>query len=115
VIYGGGDMGVGVPGGGVPGRGEDLPVDTAQLRSHAQRIAAVQARFDAARTAGAYIAGNHAAYGLLSGWTSAVLAGRHARQDELIADVEENLSLIADGLRGTADRYDGARGRPRGR
>src|SRR3712207_9165769 len=37
---------------------------------------------------------------------SGILEGRHVRQDELIAYVEENLRLAADALRQTSDDYD---------
>jgi hypothetical protein len=81
-------------------------VDTAQVRDHAQNVTSVEERFEAVRTASAHIAGNDEAYGLLCGWIAGVLEGRHLRQDELIAYVRENLSLVVDGLRRTAERYD---------
>lgn len=55
-----------------------------------------------------HISQNDAAYGLLCGWIAGVLESRHVRQDELIAYVEENLSLAVDALRRTADGYDAA-------
>jgi hypothetical protein len=81
-------------------------VDTEQLRAHARNVEALAARFEAVRSASAHIARDESAYGLLCGWIAGVLEGRHARQVELIAYVEENLSMVAERLRGTADRYD---------
>ena len=79
-----------------------------QLRAHAHNVDAVAARFDAIKTASAHVAQNDAAYGFLCGWIAAVLEGRHNRQDELIAYVEENLALVSLRLRGLADHFDGA-------
>lgn len=82
-------------------------VDTDELRTHARNIDTINARFGAVKAASAHIAQNDAAYGLLCGWMSAILEGRHTRQDELIAYAEENLTLVARQLRKTADGYDG--------
>jgi hypothetical protein len=83
-------------------------VETEELRAHARNITALRDQFGAVKAASAHIARNDAAYGLLCGWIAGVLEDRHVRQDELIAYVEENLSLAAEGLRLTADRYDAA-------
>jgi hypothetical protein len=83
-------------------------VETEQLRAHAANLEELVARFDAVKNASAYIAGDAAAYGLLCGWMAAVLESRHTEQDELLAYVQENLSLAAEGLYGTADNYDAA-------
>ncbi|MFJ8581096.1 type VII secretion target [Micromonospora sp. NPDC093277] len=84
--------------------------DTEQIRAHASSIEELRSRFEAVRGASAHIAQDDQAYGLLCGWISAILEGRHTRQDELVAYVEENLRLVADGLRRTADSYDGTDG-----
>jgi hypothetical protein len=80
--------------------------DPDQIRSHAAKVEAVAARFAAVKGASAHIIANDAAYGLLCGWISGVLEGRHHRQDELLAYVEENLRLSADALRRTAEGYE---------
>jgi hypothetical protein len=80
-------------------------VDIDQIRAHARAVEAIRARFEAVKTASAHIAQDDQAYGLLCGWISAVLEGRHTRQDELFADVEENLVLVAEELNLTADEY----------
>lgn len=81
-------------------------VDTEQIRQHALHIDGLRARFGAVKAASAHITRNDAAYGLLCGWISGVLEGRHGRQDELIAHLEKNLSLVSEALRRTADNYD---------
>jgi excreted virulence factor EspC (type VII ESX diderm) len=81
-------------------------VDPEQLRAHAANVEAIRARFEAVKSASAHIARNDQAYGLLCGWIAGVLEDRHTRQDELIAYVEENLSLVADSLRSAAERYE---------
>lgn len=98
------DPGV-APGPAHPG-GDGLTVDPEQIRAHASHVAELAARFAAVKQASAHIAQDDSAYGLLCGWIAAILEGRHVRQDELIAMMEENLSLVADGLRATADEYE---------
>ncbi|MFD2767101.1 hypothetical protein [Micromonospora eburnea] len=81
--------------------------DPEQIRAHAAAIEALRSRFEAVRGASTHIAQDDQAYGLLCGWISAILEDRHVRQDELVAYVDENLRLVADGLRRTADNYGG--------
>ncbi|GAB3458917.1 type VII secretion target [Actinophytocola sediminis] len=81
-------------------------VDIQQLRTHAQHVQAVQQRFAAVQSASSQIAQNDQAYGLLCGWISGVLEGRHQKQDELLAYVAENLDLVSQELALTADAYD---------
>ncbi|WBB65960.1 hypothetical protein [Micromonospora sp. WMMD812] len=87
---------------------DGFAVDAEQIRAHARNIEALRARFGAVKAASAHITQDDAAYGLLCGWIAGVLEGRHTRQDELIAYVEENLSLVVKGLGTTADNYDNA-------
>ncbi|MET0132487.1 MAG: type VII secretion target [Kibdelosporangium sp.] len=85
---------------------DGFTVDTDQIRTHAVNVEAVLARFDAVRAASSHIAQDDQAYGLLCGWISGALEGKHTRQDELIAKVAENLRLVAAGLRASAEMYD---------
>jgi hypothetical protein len=85
--------------------GEGYRVDPEQLRRHAVNVEAVAARFGAVRAASGHIAQDDQAYGVLCGWISAVLEGRHTRQDELVEFVAENLKLAAASLRAAADSY----------
>jgi hypothetical protein len=80
--------------------------DVEQIRAHAKNLETLRQRFDAVKAASSHIAQDDQAYGLLCGWIAGLLEGRHNRQDELIAYVEENLSLAAKSLRDTADDYE---------
>jgi hypothetical protein len=79
--------------------------NTHQIRTHAGHIDEVRARFDAVKAASANIAQDDAAYGLLCGWIAGILEGRHRRQDELLAYVQENLALSIEALNNTAQAY----------
>jgi hypothetical protein len=85
---------------------EGFTVDAEQVRRHAQRIEALRDRFDAVKAASAHIAGDDDAYGVLCRWMVWILEERHARQDELIAYAQENLSLAAESLRAAARQYE---------
>ncbi len=85
---------------------DDYTVDVEQLRAHATNIESLKERFAAVKAASTHIAQDDQAYGLLCGWISAILEGRHQKQDELVAYVEENLALVAKSLRDTADDYE---------
>lgn len=84
---------------------ELFDVDVEQLRAHARNVDAVRARFEAVKAASANIAQDDQAYGLLCGWISGILEGKHARQDGLIAQVEKNLDLVVRTLHLSADDY----------
>jgi hypothetical protein len=81
-------------------------VDIEQLRAHARNVEAIRARFAAVKSASAHIAQDDQAYGLLCGWIAGVLEGRHTKQDELIAYVEESLELVAAELGFSAEDYE---------
>jgi hypothetical protein len=86
--------------------GTGWKVDTEQIRAHAENVALLRDRFGAVKSASTHISQNDAAYGTLCGWISGILEGRHGRQDQLIADVEENLAIVCQELRKTAENYD---------
>jgi Excreted virulence factor EspC, type VII ESX diderm len=90
--------------------GDGFHVDIEQLRAHARNVDAIRARFGAVKSASAHIAQDDQAYGVLCGWIASVLEGRHAKQDELIAYVEESLELVAAELGFTADDYEAVDG-----
>lgn len=83
-------------------------VEAEQLRAHAGSIDAIKQRFGKVKSASSHITGDDQAYGLLCGWISGVLEGRHAEVDEVIAQVENNLELVAKELRASADTYAAA-------
>jgi len=88
--------------------GDGYTADTDQIRAHAANLETLRARFEAVKAASAHITRDDQAYGFLCGWIANVLEGRHLKQDELIAYVEENLSLAAKALNETAEDYDTA-------
>ncbi|AGZ46446.1 type VII secretion target [Actinoplanes friuliensis] len=85
---------------------DGFQVDAAQIRRHIAGLEAVRSRFGAVKSASAAISQDDGAYGLLCSWLPAVLEGRHRRQDELLAYVEENLTLAADSLTAVAGDYE---------
>ncbi|GAA4429995.1 type VII secretion target [Actinokineospora soli] len=80
-------------------------VDVEQVRAHAANVEAIQARFAAVKAASSHIAQDDQAYGLLCGWISGILEGKHVRQDDVIAFVEQNLVKVAAELRASAEEY----------
>lgn len=85
---------------------DGFAVDALQIRAHGARIEDLQQRFGAVKAASAAIAADNQAYGLLCGWMAAILERRHARHDQLIAYVEENLRLAAESLIRTSQDYE---------
>ncbi|WP_434449929.1 hypothetical protein [Lentzea sp. E54] len=71
---------------------------TGQIVRHAARIEAVRVRFAAVHKASAVVVGDETVYGRLCRWIIDTVLEKHARQDELVAYVEENLRLIVAGL-----------------
>lgn len=81
-------------------------VDVEELRRHAAKLDSLKDRFAAVKSASTHITQDDQAYGLLCGWIAAVLEDRHRKQDELVAAVEENLTLAASSMRDGADDYE---------
>jgi Excreted virulence factor EspC, type VII ESX diderm len=77
-----------------------------EFRTHAANVDALRERFGNVKAASSHITQDDQAYGLLCGWISAILEGRHQKQDELIGKVEQNLTLVAKTLRDTAADYE---------
>jgi hypothetical protein len=86
--------------------GDGYTVNPEELRAHAANLEALKDRFAAVKSASTHITQDDQAYGLLCGWISAVLEGRHQKQDQLVAFAEENLALAARSLRASADEYE---------
>ncbi|MET9626539.1 type VII secretion target [Lentzea sp. NPDC006480] len=85
-------------------------VEAEQLRSHAGNIDALKQRLAKVKAASAHITGDDQAYGLLCGWISGVLESRHTEVDDVIAQVDTNLELVAKELRASAETYEVADG-----
>jgi hypothetical protein len=71
---------------------------TGQIVRHAGQIEAVRVRFAAVHRASAIVVGDETVYGRLCRWIIHPVLEKHARQDELVSYVEENLRLIVAGL-----------------
>lgn len=71
---------------------------TGQILRHARQIEAVRVRFAAVHRASAVVVGDETVYGRLCRWIIDLVLEKHARQDELVSYVEENLRLIVAGL-----------------
>lgn len=71
---------------------------TGQILRHAAQVEAVRVRFAAVHEASAVVVGDETVYGRLCRWIIGTVLEKHARQDELVSYVEENLRLIVAGL-----------------
>jgi hypothetical protein len=71
---------------------------TGQIVRHAGQVEAVRLRFAAVHKASAVVVGDETVYGRLCRWIIDAVLEKHARQDELVSYVEENLRLIVAGL-----------------
>ncbi|NGY61551.1 hypothetical protein G7043_21725 [Lentzea sp. NEAU-D13] len=69
-----------------------------QIVRHAGQIEAVRLRFAAVHRASAVVVGDETVYGRLCRWIIETVLEKHARQDELVEYVEDNLRLIVAGL-----------------
>ncbi|SDK87807.1 Excreted virulence factor EspC, type VII ESX diderm [Glycomyces sambucus] len=85
---------------------DQFEVVTDDLRSHASNIDSVRERFDAVLSAIDTIAQDDEAYGIICQFLPPILANRQEEQKELTTMAQENLQLLADAVRTTADDYD---------
>jgi len=76
------------------------------LRAHAANIDAVRARFADVLSAIDTISQDNEAYGIICQFLPPILAGRQDEQKELTTMAEENLDLLAQAVRATADDYE---------
>ena len=81
-------------------------MDPSQIRAHAENVAMVRDKFAAVKSASAQIVQNDQAYGMLCSWMPLILEGRHTRQNEPVAFVEENLAIMTQNLNKTAEAYE---------
>ncbi len=85
---------------------DQLNVVPEDIRGHAANIDAVRERFGAVLSAIDTIAQDDQAYGIICQFLPPILAGRQDEQKELTTMAQENLELLADALRTTADDYE---------
>ncbi|MEU6251017.1 type VII secretion target [Glycomyces sp. NPDC047010] len=76
------------------------------LRAHAANIDAVRERFADVLSAIDTIAQDDQAYGIICQFLPPILAGRQDDQKELTTMAEENLDLLAQAVRATAEDYE---------
>jgi hypothetical protein len=87
---------------------EHFDVVTDDLRAHAANIDAVRERFAAVLSAIESVSQDDEAYGIICQFLPPVLADRQAEQKELTSMAQENLEMLAEAVRGTADDYEAA-------
>ncbi|GAA2319231.1 type VII secretion target [Glycomyces scopariae] len=85
---------------------DQFEVVTDDLRTHAANIDAVRERFGAVLSAMETISQDNEAYGIICQFLPPVLEGRQDEQKELTTMAQENLEMLAEALRSTADDYD---------
>jgi hypothetical protein len=85
-----------------------IDVVTDDLRTHATNIDAIRERFGAVLGAIDSVSQDNEAYGIICQFLPPVLAGRQSDQKELTGMAQENLELLAEALRTTADDYEAA-------
>ena len=87
---------------------DHIEVVTDDLRAHAANIDALRERFAAVLDAIGTVSQDNEAYGIICQFLPPVLADRQAEQKELTSMAQENLELLADALRTTAEDYEAA-------
>ncbi|GAA2274002.1 hypothetical protein GCM10009853_029840 [Glycomyces scopariae] len=83
-------------------------VDPEEMRGHAADLLRVHERFAAVKDASAHITRADEAYGKLCSFLPPVLEGRHTEQDAAVGELAENIELLAQALKETADQYEEA-------
>lgn len=86
----------------------DVDVDPDELKTHAGNIDALRERFANVQSAMDSVVQDNEAYGIICQFLPPILAGRQDEQSELTTMAQENLELLAQALRDTADSYTAA-------
>jgi hypothetical protein len=86
----------------------DVDVVTDDLVAHAANIDTLRERFNAIESAMDSVEQDNEAYGVICQFLPPILAARQADQKDLTAMAKENLELLAQALRDTADAYTAA-------
>lgn len=87
---------------------DQFDVVTDDLVAHAANIDSLRERFGAILNAIDSVSQDDEAYGIICQFLPPVLAGRQEEQKELTTMAQENLELLAQALRTTAESYDAA-------
>lgn len=88
--------------------GDHIDVEPEALITHAAHIDSLRERFGAILSAMDSVEQDNEAYGIICQFLPPILAGRQADQKELVEMAQENLELLAQALRDTAEAYDAA-------
>jgi len=89
----------------VSGQFDVTPED---LVAHAANIDALAERIGPIMDAMSSVTESTEAYGIICQFLPPVLAGRQAEQKELVAMAQENLEMLAQAVRSTAEAYEAA-------
>jgi len=87
---------------------DHIDVVTDDLVTHAANIDALRERFGAILGAIDSVAQDNEAYGIICQFLPPILADRQSEQKELTSMAQENLELLAQALRSTAEAYEAA-------
>lgn len=87
---------------------DHFDVATEELVTHASHIDTLRERFGSILSAMDSVEQDNEAYGIICQFLPPVLAGRQADQKELVEMAQENLEMLAQALRDSADAYDAA-------
>ncbi|MCD0442265.1 ESX-1 secretion-associated protein [Glycomyces sp. A-F 0318] len=87
---------------------DHFDVVTDDLRAHAGNIDAIRERFAAVLGAINSVSQDDEAYGIICQFLPPILADRQEEQKELTAMAQENLELLAEAVRATAEDYEAA-------
>ncbi|WP_026930077.1 type VII secretion target [Glycomyces tenuis] len=88
--------------------GDHIDVEPEALIAHAGHLDEIRDRFGAILSAIDSIEQDNEAYGIICQFLPPVLAARQGDQKEFTAMAQENLELLAQALRDTADAYTAA-------
>jgi streptomycin 6-kinase len=86
----------------------DVDVVSEDLVTHASHIDSIRERFANVLSAIDSVSQDNEAYGIVCQFLPPILAGRQEEQKELTTMAQENLELLAQALRDTAEAYDAA-------
>jgi len=88
--------------------GSGFQVDPEEMRAHAASLLRLHERFANVKDASGQIGKADDAYGKLCMFLPPVLESRHTEQDEAVADLAENLELLAQAVKECAVDYEEA-------
>lgn len=88
--------------------GTGYDAEPEELRAHAASLLRVHDRFAAIKDASGQIFQADEAYGKICSFLPPVLEGRHKEQDAAVAELAENIQLLAEAVKNCAMDYEDA-------